>query len=97
MLRPAPPTRPPPTWVLIVNLTMSCSLRASTIDTERSDDGASEEAPAAEGQADASTQTAAPAAAASSEAEVCAVGDGFFDGIVGFSDDGDVTLVERCN
>lgn len=62
------------------------------------DDGAdSEEAPAAQGQADASTQTAAPAAAASSEAEVCAVGDGFFDGIVGFSDDGDVTLVQRCN
>ena len=35
-------------------------------------------------------------AAASEQAEACAVGDGFFDGVVGFSDDGNVTLVERC-
>ena len=33
---------------------------------------------------------------ASAAAEACAVGDGFFDGVVGFSDDGNVTLLELC-
>ena len=33
---------------------------------------------------------------ASPVAEACAVGDGFFDGVVGFSDDGNVTLLELC-